>query len=139
MTSSVRLSRRYGATGIRRGGYRPYVTIASGLAAVLALCPSLASTSFVGTQTVALTASSPSTLDRSGNSVPDTNYPIPAGALFVSTSGKDTNSGSISSPLRSITKAINAVRTGGTVVVRGGTYRDGYRSSDGTTYGIQNK
>lgn len=53
----------------------------------------------------------------------DTNYPIPSGAVFVAPNGSDSASGSQSSPVKSITTAISKVSSGGTIVLRGGTYR----------------
>src|SRR5215217_3423651 len=53
----------------------------------------------------------------------DTNYPIPSGAIFVSPTGTDGASGTQAAPLRSLAAAINRAPSGGTVVLRGGTYR----------------
>ena len=76
-------------------------------------------------------------LDETGNTIPDTNYTIPAGAIYLATNGNDANAGTLAAPFKTISKAINSVPNGGTIVVRAGTYRDGYAS--GTTYGIANK
>jgi len=46
-----------------------------------------------------------------------------AADYFVSTTGKDTNSGSISAPWLTIQRAANVVKPGDHVYVRGGTYR----------------
>ncbi|HSH59296.1 MAG TPA: right-handed parallel beta-helix repeat-containing protein [Acidimicrobiales bacterium] len=54
----------------------------------------------------------------------DTNYPIPAGATFVDTTGNDSWEGSQASPWRTVQKAVNATPSGGTIVIRGGTYRE---------------
>jgi hypothetical protein len=54
----------------------------------------------------------------------DTNYAIPAGARFVANGGSDHNPGTIGAPFASIRKALAVVPTGGTIVVRGGTYRE---------------
>jgi hypothetical protein len=62
--------------------------------------------------------------------VPTTNYTIPSGAIFMSPSGSDTNTGSESSPIRTLSKAVSlSPSSGGTVVLRGGLYRDGKVSS----------
>ena len=61
-------------------------------------------------------------------SIRDTDYPIPAGALFVATSGNDGNSGSEQDPLRTIGTAIQSAAPGGTIVIRAGTYRTGDHS-----------
>ena len=56
--------------------------------------------------------------------IADTNYAIPSGALFVSNTGNDSNVGTQSSPLLTISRALSVAPTGATVVVRGGTYRE---------------
>jgi mannuronan 5-epimerase len=53
----------------------------------------------------------------------DTDYPIPSGATFVSPNGTDGAPGTQAAPLRSITEAISRTSSGGTVALRGGTYR----------------
>lgn len=50
---------------------------------------------------------------------------IPSGAVYVSTTGSDSNNGNISTPFATLAKAVSAVPTGGMVVIRGGTYRQG--------------
>ena len=45
-------------------------------------------------------------------------------ALFVSVAGNDANSGSWTSPLRTISKGVAAADPGDTIFVRGGTYSD---------------
>lgn len=42
----------------------------------------------------------------------------------MSPSGNDSNSGTASSPLKTLNAAVNKVSNGGTIVARGGTYRD---------------
>ena len=54
-----------------------------------------------------------------------TNYPIPSAALFVATTGSDANPGTAAQPLATLAKAFTKVPAGGTIVVRGGTYRQG--------------
>ncbi|HYE05648.1 MAG TPA: right-handed parallel beta-helix repeat-containing protein [Planctomycetota bacterium] len=60
---------------------------------------------------------------------------IEAAQYHVSTSGSDSNSGSSSSPWRSITKAVGAARAGDTVLIGGGTYRHDrlYVANSGTS------
>ena len=54
------------------------------------------------------------------------NYDDPAGGIYVSPDGNDaTATGSISAPYKSINAALAAVQPGGTVILRGGTYREG--------------
>lgn len=52
--------------------------------------------------------------------------PLPAtaaaSALYVATTGNDSNAGTITAPLKSIQKAVDLVSAGGTIHVRGGTY-----------------
>lgn len=43
--------------------------------------------------------------------------------VYVATNGSDSNSGSVSSPYATLSKAISAAPSGGTIVIRGGTYR----------------
>ncbi len=57
-------------------------------------------------------------------SINDTNFPIPTGALYVANGGSDTNPGTLAAPFATIHKAIAAAPAGGTIVVRGGTYRE---------------
>ena len=45
--------------------------------------------------------------------------------LYVSPSGSDANSGTVDSPYATLAKAISASSSGGTIVLRGGTYRQG--------------
>ena len=60
--------------------------------------------------------------------VPDSNYSIPGGAKFVATTGNDTNDGSQATPYATLSKAITAISSGGTIVVRAGVYREGFIS-----------
>jgi parallel beta-helix repeat protein len=53
-----------------------------------------------------------------------TDYPVPPGAILVSPTGKDGAPGTADQPLRSVAAAIALVAPGGTVVLRGGTYRE---------------
>ncbi len=52
----------------------------------------------------------------------NTNFPIPSGAVFVSPSGSDSAPGSLGAPFRTIHKALAVAPSGGTIVLRGGTY-----------------
>ena len=67
----------------------------------------------------------------------DTNYPIPAGAYFVATTGSDSNSGSQTSPWKTIGHAVAASSSGSTIVIYGGTYREGAISISGKKLTLQ--
>jgi hypothetical protein len=54
-----------------------------------------------------------------------TSYPVPSGARWVALNGSDSNSGSSSAPWRTLRKAIGSTANGGTIVLRGGEYREG--------------
>lgn len=68
----------------------------------------------------------PLALDKTGQTIPDTDYDIPNGAVFMATSGNDTNNGTEAAPVKTLNRAFALIADGGTVVVRGGTYRDMY-------------
>ncbi|KAI1704794.1 right handed beta helix region domain-containing protein [Ditylenchus destructor] len=55
-------------------------------------------------------------------SMADTNYPIPAGAVFVSPSGNDANAGTEAAPLKNPVTAVSRAASGGTIVFRAGLY-----------------
>lgn len=54
--------------------------------------------------------------------VGSTSYEVPDGALFVAPSGDDSADGSERHPLRTLTEAARAARSGDTIVLRGGVY-----------------
>lgn len=54
--------------------------------------------------------------------VGSTDYPIPAGSLYVSPTGSDSGSGSLASPFATVQHAVNVATTGQTIVLRGGSY-----------------
>ncbi|MFN8168668.1 MAG: right-handed parallel beta-helix repeat-containing protein [Candidatus Nanopelagicales bacterium] len=54
-----------------------------------------------------------------------TSYAVPAGAVFVATNGSDANAGSQAAPVATVSRAVALVASGGTVVLRGGTYHQG--------------
>ena len=70
-------------------------------------------------------------------SIPDTAYEIPDGAVFLATTGDDEAAGDEAAPVRTLQRAIDRVPDGGTVVVRGGTYRDGSSDSIDKTFTLQ--
>lgn len=53
-----------------------------------------------------------------------TNYPIPAGAVYVSPTGSDTAAGTIGAPYQTIGKAVASVPDNSTIVVRAGVYHE---------------
>lgn len=53
-----------------------------------------------------------------------TAYVVPGGAIFVSTGGRDTNAGTATSPKATLAGALAAAPAGGTIVLRGGVYKD---------------
>ena len=54
----------------------------------------------------------------------DTAYPIPPDAVFVAPNGKDRNPGTKRAPLLTIGAAMELAPSGGTIVIRRGTYRE---------------
>lgn len=54
-----------------------------------------------------------------------TRYAIPTGAVFVATTGSDSNAGTIAAPVATVTKALSLIPSGGTVVLRAGVYHQG--------------
>lgn len=54
--------------------------------------------------------------------VGEARYDVPSGAVFVSPSGSDSNDGTEQTPLKTVRAAMDKARTGGTVVLREGTY-----------------
>jgi parallel beta-helix repeat protein len=89
-------------------------------------------------------------LDSTGKTIPMHDYPIPTTGkvIFMSPKGSDKDSGSVdgndansglteSTPVETITAAYTKLRSnnttgGGTIVLRGGTYRSWHKTSDGT-------
>ncbi len=84
--------------------------LANGLLAVVLAAPGIAVAAGTGTASV--------------DDIKDTNYSVPAGAIFVAPDGKDSNTGkSYDSPL-SVNKAIASAPSGATIVFKGGVYRN---------------
>lgn len=74
---------------------------------------------------------------RGSAAVGSASYSAPSGAVFVDAArGSDANAGSQNSPLRTVAAALNKVPTGGTVVLRGGTYHESVASTRTVT--VQN-
>lgn len=55
--------------------------------------------------------------------IPDTAYDAPADAVFVAPDGNDASPGSQAAPVGTVKRAAALAKAGGTVVLRGGTYR----------------
>ena len=81
----------------------------------------------------------PTNLDGTGATVPDSNYAIPGGAVFMATTGSDGNPGTQAQPVKTLNQALSLVPSGGTIVVRAGMYRDWYHNSDSSSYGFISK
>jgi hypothetical protein len=50
--------------------------------------------------------------------------PLPAGAVYVSPSGNDADPGTLARPWRTLRHALQSLRPGSTLIVRGGTYSE---------------
>lgn len=75
--------------------------------------------------------------DTAGAPAPGTmSYTVPAGAVFVSPSGNDSWGGSQAAPVRTIARALVIAPSGGTIVLRAGTYHESLVSGKKVT--IQN-
>ncbi len=88
--------------------------------------PTISPSATVTLTPTATPSTGPLGLDASGTTIPDTAYAIPAGAVFLATNGSDSNGGSPTAPVRTLNKAVSLAPAGGTIVVRGGVYRDWY-------------
>ena len=79
---------------------------------------SAASAPVTATPSAPVTSDPSASTDQSGVVADE----VPAGALFVSSSGSDSNAGTSESPWRTLGRALQSVSPGDTVVVRAGTY-----------------
>ena len=92
---------------------------------LVALAMVLASVSAVSAVTSAETVTSLVLPTRGAQSVGSAEYPVPTGALFVSSaSGSDSNPGTASAPLRSVSRAVVNSSSGQTIVLRAGEYHE---------------
>ena len=83
-------------------------------------------TTTVAPTTTTSTTTTTTVPEAAGAALPIQWSGTPGGAaLWVSTIGNDANAGTPAAPLRSVATAIARLTTGGTVVVRGGTYFEG--------------
>lgn len=81
-----------------------------------------ASSSASATATATVTASSTSTSSASPSATATAGTTPIIGAIYISPSGSDSNSGTIGSPFYSLAKAVTYAVSGSTIYVRGGTY-----------------
>jgi hypothetical protein len=65
-------------------------------------------------------------------------YTPPADALYVATTGADTNAGTVAAPFRTVAHAIAVAATGQTIVLRAGEYNESDRIPAGKALTIQN-
>lgn len=66
------------------------------------------------------------------------NYPVPSDAVFVATTGSNTmGTGTIGAPYRTIATGIAKAASGGTVVIRGGSYHESVVIPAGKTLTLQ--
>ena len=65
------------------------------------------------------------------------NYPVPAGALFVSVGARSGGSGSAEAPYASVQSAVDRAASGATLVLRGGTYHESVVIPSGKKLTIQ--
>ncbi|KQZ90339.1 hypothetical protein ASD62_14630 [Phycicoccus sp. Root563] len=94
-------------------------------AVTLALVAGITPWSPSGDQPSASAATSPRKADASGSvGVGVAHYPVPSGSVFVSPSGNDAAAGTLSRPVRTIARGLALAPSGGTVVLRGGTYHE---------------
>ncbi|MDN3497246.1 right-handed parallel beta-helix repeat-containing protein [Planococcus sp. APC 4015] len=62
---------------------------------------------------------------RGSAAVGTASYPIPSGAVYVDNkSVQSTQNGAIGTPFTTVQKAVDSVKTGATIVIRGGTYNE---------------
>jgi parallel beta-helix repeat protein len=66
----------------------------------------------------------PAPTSGAGTTVGSQAYPVPAGALIVAPNGNDAAPGTTTQPLKTVTRALEMVPAGGTVVLRAGTYSE---------------
>jgi trimeric autotransporter adhesin len=73
---------------------------------------------------VLVTSGPPPLISYGGAPIGRAVYPIPARAYFVATTGNDKNPGTRTAPFRTLGKAVAALPSGSTIVMRGGVYRE---------------
>ena len=78
--------------------------------------------------------------NRGSAPVGSANYPVPAGAIFVSPTGNNTNAGTEAAPLRTVMAAVTKIPSNGarTIVLRGGVYHESVKVESNRSATIQN-
>ncbi|MET0819335.1 MAG: right-handed parallel beta-helix repeat-containing protein [Aeromicrobium sp.] len=77
------------------------------------------------------------TSDAGALPIGEASYPVPAKAIVVSPSGSDSAAGSLSSPVRTISRAVTLATSGSTIVLREGTYHESVMVPKNKTLSIQ--
>jgi poly(beta-D-mannuronate) C5 epimerase len=103
---------------LRRGTIVVVLVLACAVAATLAVV------ALTGAEPVAREFPARPQVSASGMPLATTAYPVPGGAVFVSTGGADSAAGTEAAPLRTVLAAVDRAPQGGTVVIREGTYRE---------------
>ncbi|HEY2298332.1 MAG TPA: right-handed parallel beta-helix repeat-containing protein [Jatrophihabitans sp.] len=65
-------------------------------------------------------------------------YPVPSNALIVAPNGSDANAGTLAAPMRTVKAAVARASFGQTIVLRAGTYNEGFMINSGKDVTIQN-
>lgn len=63
-------------------------------------------------------------VDGRGTVLGSASYTPPSGAIYVSPSGSDAEAGTAAKPVKTVARALDLVPTGGTVVLRAGSYHE---------------
>lgn len=104
----------------------PRTSVRAGLVAAmtLALVAGITPWTPTGSPTSA-SAATARRADTGGSVAPGVaRYPYPSGSVFVSPKGNDAASGTAGRPVRTIARGLRLAPSGGTVVLRGGTYHE---------------
>lgn len=99
--------------------------LAAFVAVALGTAPAQASPMGATTSAVTSLTTSSRLADSAGAPAPGSmSYTVPTGAVFAAPGGSDTASGSQAAPVRTIARALAIAPSGGTVVLRAGTYHE---------------
>lgn len=111
-----------------KSGYKPSSVAIAMVALLVLIFPLAVSIRHLGRQDLSVDKSRPAAANAGPVTIPDTNYPIPGGSLFVAPTGSDANVGTQAAPFATLGKAVATATSGQTIVLRAGVYREG--SSD---------